>query len=243
VPDLTSPVVSIITPSASSTVRGVVTINSTSSDNVGVTKVYYYRGGSQLITTPSSPFSISWDTTLLADGNYSLTAVAYDTAGNHTTFSPVSVTIDNTAPILSGVASSTVSISDARINWNANEFSTGLAEYGTWASYSASSTFVASYGLAHGITIASLSAGTTCYYRAVSLDTAGNIGVSASLPSTTVSSGGGGGGCGGYYAAPTLPSSTSTAPITMVQCWVIDPLTLGTAPFGPGAQSFAVVAL
>ena len=46
----------------------------------------------------NSPYSFSWNTSTIADGTYILTAVARDAAGNQTTSSGVSITVDNTAP-------------------------------------------------------------------------------------------------------------------------------------------------
>src|SRR5690606_1861048 len=44
------------------------------------------------------PFSITWDTTGLTDGEYTLTAVARDAAGHTTTSDGVDVTVDNSSP-------------------------------------------------------------------------------------------------------------------------------------------------
>ncbi|HEU5394599.1 MAG TPA: CFI-box-CTERM domain-containing protein, partial [Candidatus Methylomirabilis sp.] len=46
----------------------------------------------------SSPYSVSWTTTTASNGAHTLTAVARDAAGNTTTSSGVSVTVDNRAP-------------------------------------------------------------------------------------------------------------------------------------------------
>src|SRR5207245_5128603 len=46
----------------------------------------------------SAPYSVAWDTTSVADGSHTLTAVARDAAGNTTTSAAVSVTVDKTAP-------------------------------------------------------------------------------------------------------------------------------------------------
>ena len=52
----------------------------------------------------SAPYAIGWDSTQFADGVHSLVAVARDAAGNQTTSSVISVTVDNadrTAPTVS----------------------------------------------------------------------------------------------------------------------------------------------
>ena len=46
----------------------------------------------------TSPYSVSWNTTTVANGTYTLTAVARDAADNKTTSAPVTVTVDNPIP-------------------------------------------------------------------------------------------------------------------------------------------------
>ena len=45
----------------------------------------------------SAPYSVSWNTTLLANGNHTLTATARDAAGNTTTSGTVAVNVNNMA--------------------------------------------------------------------------------------------------------------------------------------------------
>jgi hypothetical protein len=101
--DSTPPTVSISSPTAGSTVSGSVIITASAGDASGVAQVKFYRGttliGSDTCGTGPScnapgtyNFAVTWNTTSLS-GAYSLTAVAYDTAGNVTTSSAVSVTV------------------------------------------------------------------------------------------------------------------------------------------------------
>jgi hypothetical protein len=94
--DTTAPTVSITAPTAGATVSGTTTISATASDNVGVTSVGFYVGTTLLGSDTSSPYSYSWATTSYANGAYSLTAKAYDAAGNSKTSTAVSVTVSNT---------------------------------------------------------------------------------------------------------------------------------------------------
>jgi hypothetical protein len=98
--DRTAPTVSLTAPASAATVSGAVTVSATATDNTSVARVEFYRDGSTLLATDtSSPYSISWDTTTLAAGSHSLTAKAYDAAGNVTTSASRSVTVkDVTAP-------------------------------------------------------------------------------------------------------------------------------------------------
>jgi subtilisin family serine protease len=128
--DTTPPTVAIASPSGGgATVSGTVTISVNASDNVGVTRVDMRVNGSTIGSTNTSPYQISWNTTTVPNGAVSLTAVAYDAAGNSTVSAPVSVTVANattadTAPptlaitspanatVVSGMVAVTTSVSD-----------------------------------------------------------------------------------------------------------------------------------
>ena len=97
VSDTTAPTVSISSPAASSTVSGTVSVAAQAADNVGVTKVEFYVDGALQATDTASTYSFNWDTTLAANGTYTLTATAYDAAGNSATSSPVQVSVNNTS--------------------------------------------------------------------------------------------------------------------------------------------------
>jgi hypothetical protein len=104
--DTTPPSVSITAPSATEgTISGSVAVSANASDNVGVVGVQFKVDGNNLgAEDTTSPYTITWNTTQTPNGSHSLTAVARDAAGNKTTSSPVSVTIDNsdkTAPSIS----------------------------------------------------------------------------------------------------------------------------------------------
>lgn len=94
--DTIAPTVSLTTPAAAATVSGSVTLSATASDNSNtVSRVEFYRGSTLIATDPAAPFSVPWDTTAVTNGNYALTAKAYDPANNVGTSSPVSVTVSN----------------------------------------------------------------------------------------------------------------------------------------------------
>lgn len=71
----------------------------TATDNVGVSKVELYSGSNLVATLDTtgltSPYSLTWDTTGVAVGTYSITAKAYDTANQSTTSSAVSIAASN----------------------------------------------------------------------------------------------------------------------------------------------------
>ncbi len=74
---------------------GTITLSASASDNVGVSKVEFYVDGVLKGNDASSPFSMALDSTTLANGSHTLTAKAYDAAGNVGTSSGVSFSISN----------------------------------------------------------------------------------------------------------------------------------------------------
>jgi hypothetical protein len=80
--DTTLPSISVTSPAANSTVSARVTVTATGSDNVGVTRVEILID-SQLVTTAySSTASYNWNVRKASAGAHSITAKAYDAAGN-----------------------------------------------------------------------------------------------------------------------------------------------------------------
>src|SRR5439155_19249015 len=94
--DTAAPSVSITAPAAGSTVSGTITITASASDNVGVVGVQFKLDGNNLgAEVTASPYSVSWTTTGVANGSHTPTALARDAAGNTTTATNVTVTVNN----------------------------------------------------------------------------------------------------------------------------------------------------
>ena len=95
--DLTAPSVAWKTPSASATVKGKITgatCEANASDARGVKRVVMAVDGAILNTESDAPWNCSFDSTKVKDGAHTLTATAYDAAGNSRTAS-VAVTVAN----------------------------------------------------------------------------------------------------------------------------------------------------
>ena len=115
--DTTVPTVSLTSPANNATVSGTVAITANAADNIGVSKVEFYRNGTLLAAGNVAPYSYNWNTTSVANGAYSLTAKAFDASNNVATSATVTVTVNNvtadtTAPatsITSPAAGATVS--------------------------------------------------------------------------------------------------------------------------------------
>jgi len=93
--DTSAPTVSLSAPTGGATVSGLVAVNVSASDNVGVTHVDLVVNGTKLASDTASPYAFSWDSTKVPDGSATLLAYAYDAAGNYSS-SSVSVNVSNT---------------------------------------------------------------------------------------------------------------------------------------------------
>lgn len=106
--DTQAPSVAITSPSDNSTVNGSVTISVNASDNTSVSKVELYVGGSRLGTDVTSPYSFSLNTSSYSQGtSLSLTAYAYDGAGNSASAAVTLHVEDTTAPTVTAPANLT----------------------------------------------------------------------------------------------------------------------------------------
>ena len=93
--DTEAPKATVTSPGAGSTVSGLVAVDVSGSDNYGVIKVELYANGKLVGTEMTSSYKFSWDTTGTANGSATLSAKAYDTAGNVGTSPSVTVTVSN----------------------------------------------------------------------------------------------------------------------------------------------------
>lgn len=91
------PTVSMTAPANGSTVSGTITLSATASDPNGVAGVTFLVDGTATgseVTT--SPYSMQYNTTALANGSHTFAARARNTAGATTTSTAVTVTVSNT---------------------------------------------------------------------------------------------------------------------------------------------------
>jgi hypothetical protein len=123
-PDTTAPAVSLTAPVNGATVSGNVPLTATASDNVGVSHVEFYDGATLIANDTGSPWAATWATTVGMNGSHTLTAKAYDAAGNTTTSTTVTVTVAN--PTVTSVNDNTLGTAF-----------TGQWSYGTGWSYAA----------------------------------------------------------------------------------------------------------
>ncbi|HMF93839.1 MAG TPA: LamG-like jellyroll fold domain-containing protein [Vicinamibacterales bacterium] len=95
--DQIAPSVALTAPTGG-TVSGNVPVVAAASDNVGVAGVKFFDGATQIgAEVTVAPYQVTWNTSAVANGSHSLTAIARDAAGNSATSAAVTVTVSNVA--------------------------------------------------------------------------------------------------------------------------------------------------
>ncbi|MGH8655639.1 MAG: Ig-like domain-containing protein, partial [Gammaproteobacteria bacterium] len=182
--DTTPPTVSIAAPANGATVSGTVTVSANASDNVGVTSVAFKVDGTTFLTDTAAPYSMSWNTTSVSEASHALTAVASDAAGNTTTSSAVTVTVDNvpasdTTPPSNPTGLTATAISSSQINlaWTASTDNVGVTGYRVERCQGSGCTNFTQVATPTGTTYSDtgLAASTLYQYRVRAADAAGNL--------------------------------------------------------------------
>lgn len=93
--DTTAPSVSITSPVGGTTISGTINATASASDNVGVSRVEFYVDGLLQSTDSASPYSFALNSTGFTNSQHSLTAKAFDAAGNSATSTVVTITVSN----------------------------------------------------------------------------------------------------------------------------------------------------
>ncbi len=94
-------------------------------------------------------------------------------------------TTDTTAPSLSNISATGITINGATITWNTNESATTQVEYGTTTSYGSQSTLNTTLSTGHSVLLSSLQSGMLYNFRVMSKDAAGNTATSGNMTFTT----------------------------------------------------------
>jgi uncharacterized protein (TIGR03118 family) len=99
-PTLNAPPVVAVTTPAAGNVTGTVTVTATAQDSIAIAKVEFFAGATSLGSVTSSPYSVQWDTSTVANGtSVTLTATATDADGNVGTSPGVTVTVGAAATL------------------------------------------------------------------------------------------------------------------------------------------------
>jgi hypothetical protein len=95
----TAPTVQLTSPASGSTLSASVTLYATAAGNQPIANVTFFVDSAQVGTPLTSPpYSISWDTTTVSDGQHVITVSVTDSLGNTGHSTPVTVTVDNSHP-------------------------------------------------------------------------------------------------------------------------------------------------
>ena len=93
--DVQAPTISITSPHDGDIVSGLVPVDVSAADNIGIARVELSVNNSTVAIDSTAPFAFSWDSTGLPDGTARLVAYAFDAAGNSAASSAVSVDVSN----------------------------------------------------------------------------------------------------------------------------------------------------
>lgn len=185
--DTTSPAISSISSSVSTSTANVVWQTDESADSqvdYGTTTSYGSTATS-LTLTKAHVISLS---DLVTSTTYHYRVISTDANSNTSTstdqtfttlFLSVTTENDTTPPAISNVAISTVSDTKATVTWTTDELSTSQVIYGTTVSYGSQTTKDTTLTFQHSDTISSLTKQTTYYYQVVSTDVADNTATSS----------------------------------------------------------------
>ena len=97
-PDVTPPTVTLTSSKTTVSTSGSITLTATAADNIGVSRVDFYRDNVLIFNDTASPYSVDVPLTEADVGTIAFTAKAYDIAGNFTTSNPVSVLVNILPP-------------------------------------------------------------------------------------------------------------------------------------------------
>ncbi len=181
--DTIPPTTAIVVPTASSTLTGSsVTLTASTSDNVRIGSVQFKIDTNTSIgaSGTTSPYSISWNSTSVADGYHTISVVAADATGNVSTSTSIGVIVNNSMPatITTSAASSTTSFT-AILNGNitndgaASSTARGF-QYGLNSAYGATTTETGLYPVGpYSLTVSGLSCATVYNFRAYTINLSG----------------------------------------------------------------------
>jgi peptidoglycan hydrolase-like protein with peptidoglycan-binding domain/phosphodiesterase/alkaline phosphatase D-like protein len=219
--DTTPPDVTLITEGPVTTTSA--TINFTTSE-VGNARIEYGTtagyGDSTPLDTNLALTHVVTLSNLTPNTEYHYRIISSDEVGNETITSDetfmteavsVGVTVqtpaDTTAPVVSGVGSVTLGITDATLAWTTNELAVSILEYGTTQSYGSNATLSVTAGLEHTATLTGLIGGTTYYYCIHATDLSSNTTNSCPHSFTTEPV---------AVTAPVTPTDTTAPQISLI---------------------------
>jgi chitodextrinase len=203
----TPPTVSLTSPSTGSTVSGTATLSATASDTSGIASVEFLVDGTVVNTDTTSPYSFSWNSTSVSNGQHTISAEATDENGNTAT-SSATVTVNNTtncsaAPsVPSGLQATANGPSSVGLSWTASTpaANCSLENYAIYRNGTLDTTVTGTTYTDTGLT-----PNTTYDYTVAAADTSGHSSAQSSAVSAKTSA---------DTSPPTVPSGLQASLIT-----------------------------
>jgi hypothetical protein len=188
---LNPPMVSVESHTMNTFVSGIVNISGKAWDNDGsIVNVEVWLDGSTWLDVVDvstigqwSNWTVSWNSREVSDGNHRISVKSMDNDFLNSSILNLDLKVDNTLPsIVSGPEVSSITSTEATIEWRTNEPSSGFLEYGTDNTDNndnsnneyGDSAFNGSYLKQHKFVLTGLEANTIYYYKIQSQDQAGN---------------------------------------------------------------------
>lgn len=101
--DTTPPTVKWLNPDAGQTGSGTIVLSAFGTDNVALAGIRFQVDGNAIGTEDTTaPYQVTWNSASVSNGVHQLTAISRDISGNETS-SQVSITVDNTVPVVVSV--------------------------------------------------------------------------------------------------------------------------------------------
>jgi hypothetical protein len=179
-PDTQSPTVNITAPAAGN-VNGTINVTANASDNAAVAGVQFLLDGNNLgAEDVAAPYSVTFNTGLVANGPHVLSARARDAAGNSTLAANVNINVViSNPPAITAITVNPITLSSAVINWTTNVPANSKINFGTNTSYGLSTLADSTLVTTHSQTLNGLAPATLYHYQITSGDLNGTVATSA----------------------------------------------------------------
>jgi hypothetical protein len=177
-PDVTAPVASLTNPKPGQVMTGPLTLQATATDDNAVQKVEFLVDGALKGTDAAAPYALSWDARTVAAGTHTVTARAWDYAGNMSSATVAVARVVDQGPPTVPLNVRAIYPRDTRLTfaWDASTDDVAVTGYRLDVSTAAGfGTMLAGYnnlsvGLVLSREVSGLTPGTTYYARVRALD-------------------------------------------------------------------------
>jgi chitodextrinase len=181
--DSTPPAVTLTAPADGATASGTITVSADASDASGISKVEFYINGSLQASPTAAPYALSLNTASFTNNTYTVTAKAYDTAGNFASDTN-SLTIKNgdaQAPSTpTNVVAKASAYNKVALSWKASTDNIGVSGY----TITRNGTPLTQVGATTSYQDNTVTAGTKYTYQVTAFDAAGNTSAGTSAAVT-----------------------------------------------------------